>query len=195
MMLALLFALIPGILVYVFYFGWGVVVNITLAVIVAIVCESLMLLMRHRPIKAYLLDGSAVVTAVLFAVALPTLAPWWLTMAGIAFAIVIAKHLYGGLGYNPFNPAMVGYATLLIAFPKEMTAWLPAGIHEVTFVDNLRYTFLSALPEGMTYDSLTNGNTTGYSKNRAGPGPHHGRNSSALFRPVWRCCRPWLGMG
>jgi len=155
MMLTLLLALIPGILVYIYFFGWGVVVNISLAVAVAIFSEALMLGIRHRPLKPYLLDGSAVVTAVLFALALPTLAPWWLTMAGIAFAIVIAKHLYGGLGYNPFNPAMVGYATLLIAFPKEMTAWLPAGIHEVTFIDNLRYTFLNALPEGMTYDSLT----------------------------------------
>jgi electron transport complex protein RnfD len=155
MMLGLLVALIPGILVYIYFFGWGVVVNITLAVLIAIACEALMLRLRQRPLKPYLLDGSAVVTAVLFALALPTLAPWWLIFAGVAFAIVIAKHLYGGLGYNPFNPAMVGYATLLIAFPKEMTAWLPAGIHELTFIDNLRYTFLNALPEGMTYDSLT----------------------------------------
>ena len=155
LMLALLLALVPGIVVYIFFFGWGVVVNIALAVVTAIICEALMLGLRRRPLKPYLLDGSAVVTAVLFALALPTLAPWWLVVAGIAFAMIIAKHLYGGLGYNPFNPAMVGYATLLIAFPREMTAWLPAGAHEVTFMDNLRFTFLSALPEGMTYDSLT----------------------------------------
>ena len=77
LMLALLLALIPGIVVYVFFFGWGVVVNIALAVVTAIICEALMLSLRRRPLKPYLLDGSAVVTAVLFAVALPTLAPWW----------------------------------------------------------------------------------------------------------------------
>lgn len=155
MMLAVLIALVPGILVYIYFFGWGVVVNIVLAALVAVVCEALMLRLRRRPLRPYLLDGSAIVTAALFALALPTLAPWWLIVAGMAFAIIIAKHLYGGLGYNPFNPAMVGYATLLIAFPKEMTAWLPAGTHEVSIIDNLRYTFLNALPEGMTYDSLT----------------------------------------
>ena len=67
-------------------------------------------------------------TALLLAVSLPPSAPWWLGLTGIFFAIVVAKHLYGGLGYNPFNPAMVGYAVLLISFPVEMTRWLlPSG--------------------------------------------------------------------
>ena len=67
MMLGVLVALIPGILVYIYFFGWGVIVNITLAVLIAVVCEALMLRLRHRPLKPYLLDGSAGVTAVLFA--------------------------------------------------------------------------------------------------------------------------------
>jgi electron transport complex protein RnfD len=55
---------------------------------------------------------------VLLALCLPPLAPWWLVVSGVAFAILLAKHLFGGLGANPFNPAMVGYAVLLVSFPR-----------------------------------------------------------------------------
>jgi electron transport complex protein RnfD len=71
----------------------------------------------------YLKDCSALVTAVLLALALPPYAPWWIVFVGTASAIILAKQLYGGLGYNPFNPAMVGYVVLLISFPVEMTRW------------------------------------------------------------------------
>lgn len=81
--------------------------------------EALLLLARGKPLALYLGDYSAVVTAWLLAVALPLLAPWWLTVIGVLAAIVLAKHLYGGLGYNPFNPAMIGYVVLLISFPAR----------------------------------------------------------------------------
>ena len=122
-MLKVLLALVPGILLYVMFFGFGVLYNILLAVITAIGCEALMLKIRKRPLMPFLSDGSAIVTAVLLAISIPSIAPWWIIFLGTAFAIIIAKHLYGGLGYNPFNPAMVGYAMLLISFPKQMTLW------------------------------------------------------------------------
>jgi electron transport complex protein RnfD len=90
-----------------------------------VAAEAAMLRLRQRPLAPFLRDSSALVTALLLAVALPPIAPWWLTVIGTLFAIVVAKHLYGGLGYNPFNPAMVGYVVLLISFPLEMTQWLP----------------------------------------------------------------------
>jgi electron transport complex protein RnfD len=124
-MLQLLVALIPAVVAIVYFFGPSVLVTITLATVIALLAETLMLWMRNRPLKPFLTDGSAVVTAVLLAIALPPLAPWWLTTIGILFAIIFAKHLYGGLGYNPFNPAMVAYVLLLISFPLEMTTWLP----------------------------------------------------------------------
>jgi len=126
-MLQLLAALIPAIIAIVYFFGPSVLINITLAVVVALLAEALMLWLRQRPLKPFLTDGSAVVTAVLFAIAIPPLAPWWLTVIGILFAIIFAKHLYGGLGYNPFNPAMIAYVLLLISFPLEMTTWLPVN--------------------------------------------------------------------
>ncbi len=124
-MTQLLIALIPAVIALVYFFGPGVLINIVLAVTIALLAEALMLKLRDRPIKPFLTDGSAIVTAVLLAIALPPLAPWWLTTIGILFAIIFAKHLYGGLGYNPFNPAMVAYVLLLISFPLEMTTWLP----------------------------------------------------------------------
>lgn len=155
MMLAVIFALIPGILVYIHFFGWGVMINIMIAIITALACEIIILKIRQRPVKPFIYDGTAVLTAILLALALPTVAPWWLAFLGAAFAIIIAKHLYGGMGYNPFNPAMVGYAMLLIAFPKEMTAWVAAETHGLTFLNTLNFSLFNTLPEGISYDALT----------------------------------------
>lgn len=155
MMLAVIYALIPGTLVYVHFFGFSVIINIIVAIVTALICEVIILKIRHRPIKPFIYDGTAVLTAILLALALPTLTPWWLPALGAAFAIIIAKHLYGGMGYNPFNPAMVGYAMLLIAFPKEMTAWIPAETHGLNFFDTLNYSLFETLPLGTNYDALT----------------------------------------
>ena len=118
-----LLATIPGVLALNWHFGWGVLVNIVFASGVALAAEALALTLRKRPLGFYLGDYSALVTAVLLAVAMPAYSPWWLIAVGVGFAILIAKHLYGGMGYNPFNPAMVGYVVLLISFPVEMTTW------------------------------------------------------------------------
>jgi len=119
-----LYALIPGVLAHVWFFGPGVLFQIALSIGFALGFEALMLKARGRPIRPYLSDYSAVVTAVLFALCLPSLAPWWIAFVGMLFAIVIAKHFYGGLGYNLFNPAMVGFAAVIIAFPLDLSQWL-----------------------------------------------------------------------
>ena len=118
-----LLATLPGIFALTVYFGWGVLTNIVLASLFAIALEATVLWLRKRPLEFYLRDYSALVTAVLLAIALPPYSAWWLILTGVFFAIVIAKHLYGGMGYNPFNPAMVGYVVLLISFPVAMTHW------------------------------------------------------------------------
>lgn len=123
LMRRVLLALIPGVAVMVWWFGIGVLVNVVVAVAVAVIAEAAMLRLRRRPLAPFLGDWTAVLTAVLLALALPPLAPWWLTALGAAMAIVLGKQLYGGLGNNPFNPAMVGYVVLLIAFPTEITRW------------------------------------------------------------------------
>ncbi len=94
-----------------------------LATFFALAFEALMLKLRGQPMRLFLGDFSAILTAVLFALCIPPLAPWWIALTGMLFAIVVAKHLYGGLGHNTFNPAMVGYVVVLISFPQAMTAW------------------------------------------------------------------------
>ncbi len=125
MMLEVIGATLLGAGILTYHFGWGILINVLWASLVALGCEALVLKIRRKPISFYLRDGSALVTALLLALAIPPTAPWWLTLVGTAFAIIIAKQLYGGLGYNPFNPAMAGYALLLISYPVEMTSWLP----------------------------------------------------------------------
>lgn len=157
-MLKVLLALVPGIAAYVWAFGSGVLVSLTLASATALLSEAAMLKMRGRPVMPFLMDGSALVTAWLLALALPPLAPWWLIVVGTLFAIVIAKQLYGGLGYNPFNPAMVGYAVLLISFPVLMTQW-PAPLAlagtKLSFADQLHFIFGQVLPDGVKLDAIT----------------------------------------
>ena len=157
-MLKVLLALIPGIAMYVWYFGPAILVSITLASITALVTEALMLRLRGRPITPFLKDNSALLTAWLLALSIPPLVPWWLVVVGTAFAIAIAKQLYGGLGNNPFNPAMVGYAVLIISFPVQMTHWLaPQGLvlAELSFAQQLQYIFSGVLPSSLAFDALT----------------------------------------
>lgn len=118
-----LFATFPGLIALTNFFGWGTLINLAIASITAIACEAAVLAIRKRPVLFYLNDYSALVTAVLLGLALPPYAPWWLVVTATASAIILAKQLYGGLGYNPFNPAMVGYVVVLISFPVEMTQW------------------------------------------------------------------------
>ena len=127
LMRQVLLALVPGALALTVFFGIGVLINLLLATLAALILEAGALALRHRPVVGGLSDGSALVTAVLLGLALPPYCPWWLVLIGVFFAIVIAKHFYGGLGYNPFNPAMVGYAVLLVSFPLQMSQWIPPG--------------------------------------------------------------------
>lgn len=127
-----LLATVPGVLVLTYFFGFGTLLNIVWACVLAIAFESLALKLRGRPLAFYLKDCSALVTAVLLGIALPPYSPWWLIAVGMGSAILLAKHLYGGMGYNPFNPAMVGYVVLLISFPVQMTSWAaPRGAGEL----------------------------------------------------------------
>ncbi len=157
-MLRVVYALIPAIAAYAWLFGWGVIINLLLATVTALATEAIMLRLRHRPLSPFLKDGSALVTALLLGIAIPPLAPWWLIVIGAAFALVFGKHLYGGLGFNPFNPAMVGYVMLLISFPREMTTWaapLSLSGQTLSFSQNLGWVFSGTLPAGVTLDSLT----------------------------------------
>lgn len=126
-MFKVLAALLPGIAVYTHYFGWAVVVQLAIASTTALVAEAAMLSIRKKPVGQFLTDGSALVTAWLIVLTLPPIVPWWLTVLAVLIAIVVAKHLYGGLGQNPFNPAMVAFCTMIVAYPQLMSQWPAVG--------------------------------------------------------------------
>lgn len=157
-MRTVIYALIPGILVYIALFGWGVLVNILVAIVSAVLFEWLMLLLRDRPVKVYLFDGSAIITAILLSLAIPPLAPWWLLVLGSFFSIVVAKQLYGGLGYNTFNPAMAAYAVLLVSFPLEMSMWtapVDESGYSLSLVESFQYTLYHVLPQDIEFDAIS----------------------------------------
>lgn len=119
------YAAIPGILANVWFFGFGILVQTALAIVTALATEGVIMELRKKKTERILKDYSAVLAALLLAISIPPLAPWWVIVIGTFFAIAIVKQLYGGLGYNMFNPAMAAYVMLLISFPVQMTSWLP----------------------------------------------------------------------
>ncbi|QQZ40909.1 RnfABCDGE type electron transport complex subunit D [Pseudomonas sp. SK3(2021)] len=118
-----LVATLPGLLALFWLFGWGILINLLLACATALAVEAVVLRLRQWPLRPFLGDGSALVSATLLALALPPYCPWWLTVSATACALLFGKHLYGGVGKNPFNPAMLGYALVLVSFPQQMTHW------------------------------------------------------------------------
>lgn len=139
-MLQVLFALLPGIAAYVWLIGPIILLQLSIATLAALSGEAFMLSLRRKSLALFLSDGSAIVTAWLIALAFPPLAPWWLIVVATLFAIVVGKQLYGGLGQNPFNPAMVAFAASIVSFPALMSQW-PVLSLEQAFADQWRIVF------------------------------------------------------
>ena len=160
MMLHVLLALAPAALAHVWYFGPGFLFNLIIASAFCVAGEALMTHARGRNIEAALSDYSALVTAALLAFALPSLTPWWVTATGALFAVVAAKHLYGGIGFNVFNPAMAGYVVILVTFPLEMNLWVAPRMGDIdyislTIMQSLAYTVTGSLPDGLSFDAIS----------------------------------------
>lgn len=116
-------ALLPATVFGIFCFGWPALNLFLITVLSAVLFEALCLRLRGRVAKPVIMDGSAVLTGWLLAMTLPPWAPWWIGVIGSGLAIILGKQVYGGLGQNPFNPAMLARVALLISFPIEMTTW------------------------------------------------------------------------
>ncbi len=133
-------ALVPGIAAYAWLVGPAILVQLVVASCAALIAEAALLKLRGKPLAMFLSDGSAIVTAWLIALTFPPLAPWWLVATATVFAIVVAKHLYGGLGQNPFNPAMVAFAVCIVSFPALMAQWPSVGL-QLPLVEQLNVIF------------------------------------------------------
>ncbi|MDX1508630.1 MAG: RnfABCDGE type electron transport complex subunit D [Woeseiaceae bacterium] len=159
-MLQVLLALVPAALAHVWYFGPGFIFNLIIAAVFCVAGEAAMSIARGRNPEAVLSDCSALVTAALLAFALPSLTPWWVTATGALFAVVVAKHLYGGLGFNIFNPAMAGYVVILVAFPMHLNLWVAPRMGDIdyqylTLVETIRYTLTGVLPDALSFDAVS----------------------------------------
>ncbi len=127
LMSGVILALLPTLLTSVYYFGWGAIIVTLTSVLSCVLFEYLIqrfILKKPESIS----DGSAIVTGLLLAFNLPSNIPVLLVIIGSFVSIAIAKMTFGGLGNNPFNPALVGRVFMLISFPVQMTSWpVPAG--------------------------------------------------------------------
>lgn len=158
-------ALLPAVFYGFWLYGWPSVFLFVLTLLSCLGFEALSLKMTGSlRIKETLLDGSASLTGCLLAMTLPPWAPWWVAVVGAFIAIVIGKQVFGGIGQNAFNPAMVARVALLVSFPVPLTQWispLPLGSAAAPdFVHGLRI-FLTSLPMP---DAMASASLLGFSK-------------------------------
>jgi electron transport complex protein RnfD len=152
LMYGVLIALIPTTVVSLYFFGIGALIVILTSVVSALVFEYLItkFIFKKQP---SLTDGSAIITGLLLAFNVPSNLPVWIIIIGAFVAIGIAKMSFGGLGNNPFNPALVGRVFLLISFPVQMTSWPVAIQSRMHYLDAIT----GATPLGVMKEGLRNG--------------------------------------
>lgn len=117
-------ALLPATLLGLWQFGWPAILLFSVTLSAAVLFEALALILAGKPLWPTLMDGSALLTGWLLVLTLPPWAPWWIGLVGAFIAIIVGKQVFGGLGQNLFNPAMVARVVLLVSFPLEMTQWV-----------------------------------------------------------------------
>lgn len=173
MMRTVLYALAPALLAHVWFYGPGILFNTAIALLAGVLTEAACLKLAGKSPAPFLADGSALVTAILLAFCLPPLCPWWVTATGMVFAIAVAKHAYGGLGYNIFNPAMAGYVLVLVSFTDAMTVWPAPDIGDLDYVRpdlaaTFHYFLTGSLPDGLTLDAIARATTLDSTKEGLG---------------------------
>ena len=157
-MLWVIFAMLPALATQIYFFGFGVLIQSFLAIAAAVFLEFIVTKLRKKKALFYISDFSVILTALILAMAIPPYAPYWLVLIGIFAAVIFGKQVYGGLGQNLFNPAMVGYVVLLISFPVQMTNWMPpiALLNEPpTLSDSFSLIFSGITSDGFSLSHLT----------------------------------------
>ncbi len=154
LMYGVVFALLPALAASVYYFGTGAII-VTLTSVVSCVVVEYLIQKFVLKVKPSVSDGSAVVTGLLLAFNVPSNLPVFIIVIGAIISIGVAKMTFGGLGNNPFNPALVGRVFLLISFPVKMTSWpVPTGFN-TGYADAVT----GATPLGILSEGVKNGET------------------------------------
>ncbi|MDY6921320.1 MAG: RnfABCDGE type electron transport complex subunit D [Pseudomonadota bacterium] len=157
-MLQVCLALTPATLYGLYLFGWPALFTFITVCLSAVLTEALCLWLQGHSLHR-LRDASALLTGWLLAMSMPPWTPWWLAVSAGFFAMAIGKHLYGGLGQNIFNPAMLARVALLISFPVQMTTWVqvaPLGTEQAPGLLHSLAIFLGTdtIPDGYTGATL-----------------------------------------
>lgn len=161
MMIGVMVSLIPAFLVTIYLFGLGAVIVTVVSVLTCVIAEMLIQkFLLQTPITIN--DGSAIVTGILLAFNLPSNLPWWMVVIGAVFSIGVAKMAFGGLGNNPFNPAISGRIFLLISFPVQMTSWPVPLQLPMQYTDALT----GATPLGILKEGIRNGDSISHIMNQ-----------------------------
>ncbi|MEQ8485399.1 MAG: RnfABCDGE type electron transport complex subunit D [Pseudomonadales bacterium] len=136
-----LLALLPGLLALMAFYGAAYLPRLAFAIALGLAVEAIALALQRRPVRATVSDGSTALTCTLLTLALPPVSGLLVLAVAVVAAVGLGKHLYGGLGGNPFNPAVVGYAVALVSFPEALAAWpMPTdGTTAATALSGLRY--------------------------------------------------------
>ncbi len=155
LMYGVIIAMIPALLVSIAFYGIGAIA-VTLISIVSCVSFEFLIQKFILNSQVRISDGSAIVTGMLLAFNLPSNLPWWIILIGAMVSIGIGKMTFGGLGNNPFNPALVGRVFLLLSFPVQMTSYpVPKGV-STPYISNIEG-FTGPTPLGILKEGLKNG--------------------------------------
>ncbi len=147
-----LLALLPGTGMYAWHFGTGILLNLLICAATAMITDYVVLKLRGRK---WHLDHASLVTALLLGLCLPPLLPLWMAALATVFALLFGKHMYGGTGHNVFNPAMVGYAMLIVSFPLAMSFWPATAIHDPASLLEIKGALTQELPGKAIFDGVT----------------------------------------
>lgn len=164
-------ALVPATLYGFWLYGWPALFLWAITLGATVFGEAFCLRLAGRPARPALLDGSALLTGWLLALSLPPWAPWWIGVLGGLFASIFGKQLFGGLGQNPFNPAMVARVVLLISFPVQMTLWAaPTPLTAAASPGFHESLMITLGGDGKALDAVASASLLGHAKTELGRG-------------------------
>ncbi len=189
-MLWVMLALVPATLFGLYQFGWPAIFLFSITLLTVVLAEIFSLWVMRKPIRPFVLDGSALLTGWLLALTLPPWAPWWIGVVGGLLAIWIGKQVFGGIGQNLFNPAMVARVALLISFPLEMTLFhAPAPLFSAnapSFLEGLAITF--GFDSATQLDTISSASVLGHYKTELSQGipiQEAAGSTDSLWQLMW----------
>jgi electron transport complex protein RnfD len=190
-MLTVVVALMPATAWGVFVFGWPALFLFLTTVLTAMLFEAVCLKWSDKPVSATLADGSALLTGWLVALSLPPWAPWWIGASGSFIAIVVGKQVFGGLGQNLFNPAMLARVALLVSFPLEMTTWINPMPVFSSLAPSFEAAWAIVFSGQVPADGMTGATPIGWIKTEFSQGRGLGESLASGEWSLWRSFLGW----